>query len=109
MIMFMVLISLAFALGCTIRPEVSEELLLEGNHSAGALFMVTSDTSSDGFQYLEPDVSPNGQRVVFSSDWAAITPIRETSSDIPLIRQIVVGDLTTKNEPHLSLRNSGPT
>ena len=98
---------LVLAIGCTTRPEISETLAMDGNHSSGELNMVTADTSSDGFQYLSPDVSPNGQRVVFSADWASIPPIRNTSSEIPLIRQLAVARLSHKTDPYKSLRSSG--
>ena len=62
------------AIGCSLEPEVSETLDISGNHTTGDLVMVTSDTSSDGYQYLEPDLSPDGTRLAFSIDWLAITP-----------------------------------
>lgn len=34
--------------------------------------MVTTDTSSDGFQYLNPRLSPGGTTIAFTCDWKAL-------------------------------------
>jgi hypothetical protein len=78
-------------IGCSTRPEVSENLPMAGNHSPGDLFMVTADTSSDGFHYLEPQMSPNNQRIVFTADWIALPVDPRNLPDTPLLdRQLVV-------------------
>lgn len=95
------------ALGCSLEPEVSETLDISGNHSTGDLVMVTADTSSDGYQYLEPDLSPDGTRLVFTIDWLAITPPGQPPDVPPLIRQLAVMPLHVQDEPKLSLREQG--
>lgn len=95
------------AIGCSLEPEVSETLDISGNHSTGDLVMVTADTSSDGFQYLEPDLSPDGTRLVFTIDWLAITPPGQPPDVPPLIRQLAVIPLQVQNRPKLNLREQG--
>lgn len=95
------------ALGCSLEPEVSETLDISGNHSTGDLVMVTADTSSDGYQYLEPDLSPDGTRLVFTIDWLAITPPGQPPDVPPLIRQLAVMPLQVQDEPKLNLREQG--
>ncbi len=46
--------------GCSTREDPNETLVLQGNHSPGTLVMVTTDTSSNGYHYLEPSLSPDG-------------------------------------------------
>ncbi|MBK6897813.1 MAG: PD40 domain-containing protein [bacterium] len=95
------------AFGCSLEPEVSETLDISGNHSTGDLVMVTADTSSDGYQYLEPDLSPDGTRLVFTIDWLAITPPGQPPDVPPLIRQLAVMPLQVQDEPKLNLRQQG--
>jgi Tol biopolymer transport system component len=58
--------------GCTSKEDPSETLLVCGNHSCGDLVMVTTDTSSDGFHYLNPRMSPDGTKIAFTCDWNAL-------------------------------------
>jgi hypothetical protein len=57
------LVALA-VVGCTSREDPSEVLITCGNHSCGELIMVTTDTSSEGFKYLDPQLSPAGDWIV---------------------------------------------
>lgn len=68
----------AFALGCSNGDDAAEELVLCGNHTCGDLVMITNDTSTSGYQYLQPRVSPTGDRIAFTADWAVIP-----SADLP--------------------------
>ncbi len=95
------------ALGCSLEPEISESLDITGNHSTGDLLMVTADTSSDGYQYLEPDLSPDGTRLAFTIDWLAITPPGQPPDVPPLIRQLAVMPLQVQDRPKLNLREQG--
>jgi len=58
--------------GCTSKEDPSETLLVCGNHSCGDLKMVTTDTSSAGFHYLNPQLSPDGTTIAFTCDWGAL-------------------------------------
>jgi dipeptidyl aminopeptidase/acylaminoacyl peptidase len=95
------------AVGCTTRPEASESLVMEGNHSKGDLAMVTADTSSEGYQYLEPEISPDGQRIVLTADWGAIPPPGHLPDPIPLNRQIALVPVETRLEPQLTIFDAG--
>ena len=101
------LTTLMLAVGCTTRPEASESLVMQGNHSQGSLRMVTADTSSDGYHYLEPDLSPDGTRIVFSADWAAVPPPGHIPDVIPIIRQIAVVPVSEQTEPLMSVAEAG--
>jgi len=95
------------AVGCTTRPEASETLTMEGNHSSGDLAMVTADTSSEGYQYLEPEISPDNQRIVFTADWGAIPPSGQLPDPIPLNRQIVLVPVGVRQEAQLAITDAG--
>lgn len=104
-----ILMSIAalLAVGCTTRPDVDEDLPLDGNHSVGELTMVTSDTSSNGFQYLEPEVSPDLSRIVFTADWQALPAMGTTPDPIPTLRQLVVTTNESQDQPLSYLAESG--
>jgi len=107
---FLILTGLAvifLAGGCTTRPEATETLIMQGNHSAGDLTMVTADTSSDGFHYLDPAVSPDRTRIAFSADWAAIPPNDRLPDVIPIIRQIAITPNNPRLAPLMSLAQGG--
>lgn len=95
------------AVGCTTRPEASESLVMEGNHSRGELAMVTADTSSDGYQYLAPQLSLDNERIVFTADWSAVPPPGHQPDPVPLIRQIAIIDVEVELEPLLSAHQAG--
>ena len=59
-------------IGCTGKQDPKETLVVCGNHSCGTLAMVTTDTSSKGFHYLNPSLSPDGSEILFTADWNAL-------------------------------------
>lgn len=95
--------------GCTSKEDPSEILILSGNHSAGTLTMVTSDTSSNGYYYLNPVLSPNGTRIMFTADWWAIPsdPRYEGDDAFTLHRQMCLIPLREALEPATSLEEQG--
>ncbi len=74
---YVVLLTVLTVVGCTSKQDPSEELIVCGNHSCGELVMVTTDTSSDGYHYLNPRLSPDESKIVFSADWKAISDPRD--------------------------------
>jgi Tol biopolymer transport system component len=78
---YFVLLTVLVTVGCTSKEDPSEVLPLCGNHTCGDLKMVTTDTSSDGFHYLNPTLSPDGSRILFSADWKAIPSIERYDED----------------------------
>jgi Tol biopolymer transport system component len=95
--------------GCTSKEDPSEVLILSGNHSAGTLTMVTSDTSSNGYYYLNPILSPNGSRILFTADWWAIPSDPRYAGDdaFTLHRQMCLIPLREALEPATSLTEQG--
>lgn len=88
---YIVLMAVALAVGCSTKEDPSETLDLCGNHSCGKLAMVTIDTAKDGFQYLEPAISPDQTVIAFSADWGAIPSVPpETIDPLPQTRQILL-------------------
>jgi hypothetical protein len=75
--------------GCSTKEDPNEVLDLCGNHSCGSLTMVTTDTSSDGFQYLEPVLTDDGSTIYFTADYAALTPTDRPIDPMPKNRQIM--------------------
>jgi dipeptidyl aminopeptidase/acylaminoacyl peptidase len=69
---YLALLAALIVVGCTSKEDPSETLLVCGNHSCGDLVMVTTDTSSDGFHYLNPRQSPDGSTIAFTCDWGAL-------------------------------------
>jgi Tol biopolymer transport system component len=70
--------------------------------------MVTTDTSSDGYQYLEAKVSPDRTRIVFTADWKALRPSGQPPvGDLPTIRQILVIDNVAGTRPRQRLADCG--
>ena len=70
--------------------------------------MVTSDTSSDGYQYLEPELSPDQGTLVFSADFMSLPPDRPP--DIPPVSRILaVMPLGEAMNPQPNLGASGAT
>ena len=87
---YLALLLALLAVGCSLREDPPESLELSGNHSPGLLTMVTTDTSSDGFHYLEPAISRDGTRVIFTCDWAALPPPGQAPDEIPVIRNMAM-------------------
>ncbi|MHB8078132.1 MAG: TolB family protein [Candidatus Krumholzibacteriia bacterium] len=97
----------ALVVGCSTRETPNETLVLEGNHSPGTLTMVTTDTSSDGYNYLEPSLSPDGTRIAFTADWAALPSTDHLPETLPTIRQLVIMPNRVGVEPEQHLAQSG--
>jgi Tol biopolymer transport system component len=100
------LLAVLVLLGCTSKEEPSEVLDLCGNASCGDLTMITSDTTSDGYQYLDVSFSPDGQRILFTGDWGAIPTDLIPDTDL-FPRQIMIIPVEPKYEPRLSLPAQG--
>jgi hypothetical protein len=102
------LLSAALLAGCTTRQDPDEVLSLCGNHTCGTLTMVTSDTSSDGYQYLEPSLSPDGQRIAFTADFMSLPPQTHDLPDPPpTSRQIMIVPVHQASEPLARLAENG--
>ena len=99
----------ALVVGCSTREDPNETLALQGNHSPGTLVMVTTDTSSDGYHYLEPSLSPDGSRIVFTADWAALPTPGQPPDPLPTIRQLVLVPNRVGKDPERVLAQSGAT
>jgi Tol biopolymer transport system component len=83
----------AFAvIGCTSKQDPAEVLTTCGNASCGDLTMVTSDTASDGYHYLNPSVSPDGSRILFTADWWALPAEPKDPGDVYYVnyRQMLI-------------------
>ncbi|HOX26594.1 MAG TPA: hypothetical protein PLL30_05390 [Candidatus Krumholzibacteria bacterium] len=88
-VMYLLVLAAAFAVGCSTKEDPAEILTLCGNHSCGDLVMVTIDTSSDGYQYLEPTMSPDGTRIACTADWAVIPSDPDIAEPL-LTRQLLI-------------------
>ena len=95
--------------GCTSKEDPSEVLPLCGNHTCGDLAMVTTDTSSEGFHYLNPKMSPDGTQILFTADWKAIPAVRffDTNDLFTSYRQLVVIPRRESVDPAISLADQG--
>lgn len=105
-VLFMILF---VAVGCTLKEDPAETLPLCGNHSCGDLAMVTTDTSSEGFHYLNPAMSPDGTRIIFTADWKAIPAIEHYNEDLlyTLYRQLIVIPRRSSVDPATDLPSQG--
>ena len=106
-LLYLGLLLVFLLVGCTSRQDPSEVLVTCGNHSCGNLVMVTSDTSSDGFQYLEPKLSPDGVRIAFTADWGALPPGGHLPDPLPEFRQLMLVPLQEGTEPAPDLATTG--
>jgi len=97
------------ALGCTTREDPSETLVMCGNHTCGNLAMVTTDTSSDGYQYLNPKLSPDGNTILFTCDWQALPSTDRPPDPLPTNRELAIIPASEGNQPTTSLTESGAT
>lgn len=89
---YLLVLAIAFVVGCTTREDASEELVVCGNHTCGQLTMVTIDTNGPGgYQYLDAEISPDGTRVAFTADWEVIPSLPEDQVTDPILnRQILI-------------------
>ncbi len=108
-IAYILLLALLVTAGCTLKEDPAEVLVLCGNHSCGDLAMVTTDTSSEGFHYLNPTMSPDGTRILFTADWTAIPAIRHFDEDelYTTYRQIIVIPRRSAVDPAHNLEDQG--
>ncbi len=107
---YLAILLILVVVGCTGKEDPSEVLDVCGNHSCGDLVMVTTDTSSDGFQYLDPTLSPDGSRILFSADWFAIPTGRDPGDAVYTnYRQMIVIPVRQGLEPELDLESQGAT
>lgn len=106
---YIALVALVALIGCTSREDPAETLAVCGNHACGDLVMVTSDTSSDGYHYLDPSLAPSGGRVLFTADWTALPADSRYSEDdfFTKYRQIILLPLIARVEPEFSLADQG--
>lgn len=106
---YLVLLTVLAVVGCTSKEDPSEVLPVCGNHSCGDLVMVTTDTSSDGFHYLNPSLSPDGLRILFTADWWAVPSNDRYQGDDDFVnnRQMILLDNQVGVEPKESLGEQG--
>jgi hypothetical protein len=105
---YVVLLIAFVTIGCTSKEDPAETLDISGNHSTGDLVMVTTDTSSDGYHYLNPQLSPDGTTILFSADWWAIPTVKDPG-DAPYVknRQMITIPMQVGVEPKLNLEEQG--
>ncbi len=103
-----VLVALA-VVGCTSKQDPDETLAVCGNASCGDLIMVTTDTSSDGYQYLNPTMSPSGGRILFTADWWALPADPRLTEDVYFVnyRQMIIIPVQEGIEPTDDLTAQG--
>ncbi len=105
---YLMAVAVLVIVGCTSKTDPSEVLVVCGNHSCGDLVMVTTDTSSDGYQYLDPTLSPDGSRILFTADWKAM-PTERDPGDAAYVdyRQMLIIPVRQGVEPALSIEDEG--
>ncbi len=106
---YIALMGLTLTVGCSLKDDPSEVLSLCGNHSCGSLAMVTTDTSSDGYHYLNPTMSPDGTKILFTADWKAIpvTPRYDQDEFFTSFRQMALIPRRESVDPATSLSAQG--
>jgi len=106
---YVVMLTAFVVAGCTSKQDPYEVLAVCGNHSCGDLVMVTTDTSSEGFQYLNPSLSPDETRILFTADWWAIPSQRDDPGDVPFVdnRQMIVLPNQVGLDPVQTLEEQG--
>jgi len=103
-----VLLTVLVTIGCTSKEDPAETLSVCGNHSCGDLSMATTDTSSDGYHYLNPQLSPDGNTVLFTADWWAIPTEKDPGEALYVVnRQMILIPLQKGVEPKLNLQDQG--
>ena len=108
---YLALLVALVVVGCTSREDPSEVLPICGNHSCGDLVMVTTDTSSDGFHYLSPQLSPDDSRIAFTCDWWALPSDPRYGGDDYFVNYRQVGLIPVQQgvEPVANLATLGAT
>ena len=106
---YVILMGAFMLVGCTSKEDPAETLAVCGNHVCGDLVMVTADTSSEGFHYLNPSLSPNEDLILFTADWTAIPADDHYNEDDwhTNFRQMVVIPMQRRVEPEMSLAAQG--
>lgn len=105
---YVILLIALVLVGCTSKEDPVETLAVSGNHSTGDLVMVTTDTSSDGYHYLNPQLSPDGTTILFSGDWWAIPTVRDPGDGAFVTnRQMMTIPLQEGQEPKTNLVEQG--
>ena len=105
---YVALLIVFVTVGCSSKEDPAETLNVSGNHSTGDLTMVTTDTSSDGYHYLNPQLSPDGLTILFTADWWAI-PTERDPGDAVFVknRQVIIIPLQEGVEPRTNLLEQG--
>lgn len=95
--------------GCTSKQDPAETLAVCGNASCGDLVMVTTDTASDGYHYLNPSLSPDGSRILFTADWWALPSDPRLTDDVYFVnyRQMCIIPVREGVEPVQDLASQG--
>jgi WD40 repeat protein len=106
---YIALMAVVALIGCTSKEDPAETLAVCGNHACGELVMVTADTSSDGYHYLEPQVSPSGGQILFTADWVALPAESRYNEDdfFTNYRQMLIIPLVGRLDPETSLVDQG--
>ena len=105
---YVALLIVFLTVGCTSKEDPAETLNVSGNHSTGNLTMVTTDTSSDGYHYLNPQLSPDGMTILFTADWWAIPTERDPGEALFVKnRQMIIIPLQEGVEPQTNLLDQG--
>jgi len=108
-LMYIALLSTLVVIGCTSKRDPAEVLATCGEHSCGDLAMVTTDTSSNGYHYLNPTMSPDGTRILFTADWNALPSDPKDPGDAYYVnfRQMVIIPVARGVEPQEDLLAQG--
>ena len=104
---YLALFTVVLLAGCTIKEDPAESLPLCGNHSCGNLIMINTDTSSSGWQYLEPELSPDGALIVTTADWGVIPSSERPPDPAPESRQIITVPVQEGFYPVTDIRDIG--
>ena len=106
---YVLLLAAFVVVGCTSKEDPAETLSVCGNASCGDLAMVTTDTASDGFHYLDPSLSPDGSRILFTADWWALPADPRLTEDFYYVnyRQMIMVPVQQGVEPEDDLQSQG--
>lgn len=106
---YAVVLAALVVVGCTSKQDPAETLSVCGNASCGDLVMVTTDTSSAGFHYLNPSLSPDGSRILFTADWWALPSEPKDPGDVYYVnyRQMAIIPVREGVEPERDLPSQG--